>query len=123
MQVAFLGLGQMGRAMAARLVATGATVRTWSRSGGVVDGAEPAYMPVVHGRCGMIVQNEFEPADCYLPLGLKDVRHVARSGREPACPAPCGCRAARPVHRGPGTGREDQDWSGIAGVVRENAGL
>lgn len=42
MDVAFLGLGRMGRAMAARLAGAGVRVRTWNRSGGVVEGAEPA---------------------------------------------------------------------------------
>lgn len=38
--IAVLGLGQMGRPIAANLVAAGFAVRTWNRSGGAVEGAE-----------------------------------------------------------------------------------
>jgi len=38
MQVGFIGLGAMGRAMATNLAAAGHEVRAWNRSGGFVDG-------------------------------------------------------------------------------------
>ncbi|WBO23710.1 NAD(P)-dependent oxidoreductase [Sphingomonas abietis] len=38
MQIGFIGLGQMGRAMAKNLAAAGHDVRAWNRSGGSIDG-------------------------------------------------------------------------------------
>jgi 3-hydroxyisobutyrate dehydrogenase len=42
MTVGFLGLGVMGRPMAANLVKAGVDLVTWTRSGAAIDGAEPA---------------------------------------------------------------------------------
>lgn len=42
MTVGFLGLGVMGRPMAANLVKAGVDLVTWTRSGAPLDGAEPA---------------------------------------------------------------------------------
>ena len=58
MEIGFLGLGAMGRAMAANLLSAGHRVRAWNRSPGPAQelatlGAERAW--VVHGAGG------FEP--------------------------------------------------------------
>lgn len=45
MRVAFLGLGIMGRSMAANLIKAGHTVSTWNRSPKKVDGARSAATP------------------------------------------------------------------------------
>jgi 3-hydroxyisobutyrate dehydrogenase len=45
MAVGFLGLGVMGRPMAANLVKAGVELVTWTRSGAALDGAEAVGGP------------------------------------------------------------------------------
>jgi 3-hydroxyisobutyrate dehydrogenase-like beta-hydroxyacid dehydrogenase len=80
-------------------------------------------LPVVHGYGGMIVRKEFEPAGFALPLGLKDVRLLLEAGEALRVPLPVAAVLRDRFIEALATGREDQDWSGIAGVVREGAGL
>ena len=46
MNIGFIGLGAMGRAMAKNLAAAGHTVRAWNRSGGSVEGVSMVENPV-----------------------------------------------------------------------------
>jgi 2-hydroxy-3-oxopropionate reductase len=56
MRVAFLGLGIMGRPMAANLVKAGHEVSTWNRSSGKeVEGARPAASPAEAARSAEVV--------------------------------------------------------------------
>jgi 3-hydroxyisobutyrate dehydrogenase-like beta-hydroxyacid dehydrogenase len=80
-------------------------------------------LPVVHGYGGMIVRNEFLPAGFALPLGLKDMRLLLEAGESLRVPLPAAALLRDRFIVALATGREDQDWSGIAGVVRESAGL
>lgn len=80
-------------------------------------------LPVVHGYGGMIVRNEFEPAGFALPLGLKDVKLVLEAGDSLRVPLPAVAVLRERFIEALAQGREDQDWSAIAGVVRESAGL
>lgn len=56
MTVGFLGLGVMGRPMAANLVKAGVGLVTWTRSGAPLDGAEPARdVAEVFARAGTVL--------------------------------------------------------------------
>lgn len=80
-------------------------------------------LPVVHGYGGMMVRNEFEPAGFALPLGLKDVRLLLEAGDSLRVPLPVAAVLRERFIEALARGRENQDWSGIAGVTRESAGL
>ena len=59
MRVTFLGLGIMGRPMAANLVKAGHEVSTWNRSSGKeVEGARPAASPAEAARSAEVVPTQ-----------------------------------------------------------------
>lgn len=80
-------------------------------------------LPVVHGYGGMIARQQFTPAGFAMALGLKDMRLVLEAGDGLRVPMPLAdllrTRFLEAVARGKG----DLDWSGIATVTREAAGL
>lgn len=80
-------------------------------------------LPVVHGYGGMIARQEFEPAGFALPLGLKDARLLLEAGDALRVPLPVAAMIRERFIAALAAGREDQDWSSIAAMVREDAGL
>ncbi len=80
-------------------------------------------LPVVHGYGGMIARQEFEPAGFALPLGLKDARLLLEAGDALRVPLPVAAMIRERFIEALAAGREDQDWSSIAAMVREDAGL
>ncbi len=80
-------------------------------------------IPVVHGYGGMIARQEFTPPGFALPLGLKDVRLVLAAADGLEVPMPFAEQLRSRFIEAMAQGHQDLDWSGIATVVRESAGL
>ena len=86
--------------------------------GGTVFGS-----PVFRNYGGRIAATEFEPAGFPLPLGLKDVQLVMKSGEELKVPMPLASLARDHLLAALARGRERFDFAGFASVIREAAGL
>lgn len=80
-------------------------------------------IPVVHGYGGMIARQEFTPPGFALPMGLKDVRLVLAAAEQLEVPMPFAEQLRSRFLEAMAQGHQDLDWSGIATVVRESAGL
>ena len=80
-------------------------------------------IPVVHGYGGMMVRQEFTPAGFALPLGLKDVKLVLAAADGLEVPMPFAEQLRSRFIEAVAQGHQDLDWSGIALVARESAGL
>lgn len=80
-------------------------------------------IPVVHGYGGMMVRQEFTPAGFALPLGLKDVKLVLAAADGLEVPLPFAEQLRSRFIEAVAQGHQDLDWSGIALVARESAGL
>jgi 3-hydroxyisobutyrate dehydrogenase-like beta-hydroxyacid dehydrogenase len=72
---------------------------------------------------GMIAGEKYEPAGFRLPLGLKDVRLVLAAADAAGVPMPVASVVHDQFLSALGRGWQDLDWSGIARVSAENAGL
>ena len=80
-------------------------------------------LPVVHGYGGMIARQQFTPAGFAMALGLKDMRLVLEAGDGLRVPMPLADLLRTRFLEAVARGRGDLDWSGIAMVAREAAGL
>jgi len=79
--------------------------------------------PVYANYGGMIADRRFEPAGFALPLGLKDVRLVLAAAEERAVPMPMASLLRDRLLTAIALGQEHLDWSSVARVSEQNAGL
>jgi 3-hydroxyisobutyrate dehydrogenase-like beta-hydroxyacid dehydrogenase len=78
----------------------------------------------VYGIYGKIIaEQSFEPAGFRLNLGLKDVRLALAAADKSGVPMPLASLLHDRFMAAAGRGRGDQDWSSIAAVIAEEAGL
>jgi 3-hydroxyisobutyrate dehydrogenase-like beta-hydroxyacid dehydrogenase len=71
----------------------------------------------------LIVQGKHEPAGFLLPLGLKDVRLVLQAAEAASVPMPIASVVRDRFITAMARGNQDKDWSVIARVAAEDAGL
>src|SRR5438034_3624633 len=79
--------------------------------------------PVVTNYGGMIAANHFEPVGFKLPLGLKDNRLVLAAAEEAAVPMPMASLVHDRFVAAMAQGLTDADWTAIARISFQNAGL
>jgi 3-hydroxyisobutyrate dehydrogenase-like beta-hydroxyacid dehydrogenase len=72
---------------------------------------------------GLILEGKYEPAGFALPLGLKDVRLVLQAAEARNVPMPIASVVRDRFVTAMGRGYESSDWSVIARVAAEDAGL
>jgi 3-hydroxyisobutyrate dehydrogenase-like beta-hydroxyacid dehydrogenase len=80
-------------------------------------------LPVVQRYGELIAAGRFEPAGFALHLGLKDLGLVLDTGQRLRTPLPLANVIHDHMLTGLARGRGNQDWSALASVVREAAGL
>lgn len=71
----------------------------------------------------LIVEEKYQPPGFRMPLGLKDIRSVLAAAEAKAVPMPVASLVRDHFISGIARGGADLDWSGLARVVAENAGL
>lgn len=145
MKVGFIGLGQMGQAMAGRLLEAGHELTVYNRSRaateplrsrgarvaedplGVLDGEvvitstsfnAPAYKS--YGR--RIVEKDFEPTFA-LSLGLKDVELALDAGADTRVPLPTADLIREQHLAAIARGFGEKDWAALGEYISERAGL
>ncbi|HEY6329109.1 MAG TPA: NAD(P)-dependent oxidoreductase [Blastocatellia bacterium] len=79
--------------------------------------------PVYQIYGGLIAGQHFEPAGFRTVLGLKDVRLALAAADSSNVPMPLASLLHDRLMAACGRGRADQDWSSIAAVIAEEAGL
>jgi 3-hydroxyisobutyrate dehydrogenase-like beta-hydroxyacid dehydrogenase len=79
--------------------------------------------PVYKTYGDLIVREQFEPAGFRLRLGLKDVRLAMAAAEAQAVPMPVASVIRDHALEGVASGMGDKDWSSLAQVVFNNAGL
>ncbi|MGH9325835.1 MAG: NAD(P)-dependent oxidoreductase [Terriglobia bacterium] len=79
--------------------------------------------PVYKSYGTLIAQDRYEPAGFRMKLGLKDVRLVLAAGEAAAVPMPVASLLRDRMLSAIAMGRQDEDWSSIAHIVAESAGL
>ena len=79
--------------------------------------------PVYQGYGAAIASRRHSPAGFRLPLGLKDIDIVLRTGREVNAPMPTASLLRDRFIHALAMKREDLDWSALALGAREDAGL
>lgn len=79
--------------------------------------------PILKGYGAQVATTRFEPAGFALPLGLKDVGLVLEAGRDQHVPLPLASLLRDQFLSSLAKGRESWDWTGIAALAREAAGL
>ncbi len=79
--------------------------------------------PVYKTYGGIIADESFEPAGFRMRLGLKDIRLVLAAAEAKDVPMPSASLIRDHVLAAIGRGMEDLDWSSIARLAAENAGL
>lgn len=79
--------------------------------------------PVYENYGRMIADERFEPAGFKMALGLKDARLVLAAADAAGVPMPLASLVHDQLISGVARGLGEIDWSGIARVVAENAGL
>ncbi len=79
--------------------------------------------PVAKRYGALVADTAFTPAGFAMPLGLKDIRLALEAGDGLRVPMPLAELLRGRFLTALARGRQDEDWSGIAGVVREEAGL
>jgi 3-hydroxyisobutyrate dehydrogenase-like beta-hydroxyacid dehydrogenase len=82
-----------------------------------------AGAPIPAGYAARVSATEFEPAGFAMPLGLKDVSLALKASDELKSPLPLASLLRDHFLASLAKGREKWDWGGLAGVVREAAGL
>lgn len=82
-----------------------------------------AGAPIPTGYAGRIARTEFEPAGFALPLGHKDVSLALQAAVELRVPMPLASLAQDHLLASLAKGRESWDFTGMAAVIRESAGL
>lgn len=81
--------------------------------------AAPVYK--IYG--GLIAQGQFEPAGFKVPLGLKDIRLVLEAAETVSAPMPIASLVRDHLLTTLARGRHELDWSSLAQISAENAGL
>jgi len=79
--------------------------------------------PVYQTYGGLIANRHYRPAGFRLPLGLKDVSLVLEAARTAVVPMPVASVIRDHMLSGLARGYADADWSALAEVVAESAGL
>jgi len=79
--------------------------------------------PVYENYCRIIAEERFEPAGFKMTLGLKDVRLVLAAADTAGMPMPFASVIHDQLMTGVARGLGEIDWSAVARVVAENAGL
>jgi 3-hydroxyisobutyrate dehydrogenase-like beta-hydroxyacid dehydrogenase len=79
--------------------------------------------PIYQNYGSIIAQEKYRPAGFRLRLGLKDVRLALAAAESVACPMPFASVIRDHLLTGISHGLEDADWSALAQVVAQNAGL
>jgi 3-hydroxyisobutyrate dehydrogenase-like beta-hydroxyacid dehydrogenase len=79
--------------------------------------------PAVKTYGARIASGAYQPAGFAVPLGLKDVDLALAAGRELRVPLPAATVVREHLVSALARGREAWDWSAVATVVRESAGL
>jgi len=79
--------------------------------------------PVYENYGTLIAKGRFTPPGFRLPLGLKDVRLILAASDATATPMPVAAVIRDHLLSGVARGKSDLDWSALAQVVAEDAGL
>lgn len=79
--------------------------------------------PVYRTYGDIIVHERYQPAGFKVPLGLKDIRLVLAAADAAAVPMPVASVVRDHLLAALARGREEFDWSSVARIVAENAGL
>ena len=79
--------------------------------------------PVYKTYGGIIADERYQPAGFKMRLGLKDVRLVLAAAEAVDAPMPFASVVRDNMLAAIGRGMEDLDWSAIARLAAENAGL
>ena len=79
--------------------------------------------PIFGGYARAVAEKKFEPAGFKLRLGLKDVRLALAAADGAEVPMPFASVLHDRFLTGVARGHGDRDWSGIAGLIDESAGL
>jgi 3-hydroxyisobutyrate dehydrogenase-like beta-hydroxyacid dehydrogenase len=79
--------------------------------------------PIFAGYAKAVAEKRFQPAGFKLRLGLKDVRLALAAADRAEVPMPAASLLHDRFLSGVAIGRGDHDWSGIAGLIAEAAGL
>ncbi len=79
--------------------------------------------PVYKGYGALILEEKYQPAGFKVPLGLKDVRLILAAAEAVSAPMPVANIVHDHLLTAKARGWEDHDWSSVARVVAENAGL
>src|ERR1700748_3111053 len=81
--------------------------------------AAPVYK--TYGK--LIVEQQFQPAGFAMPLGLKDIRSALAAAEAQRVPMPVARVGRDHFITGIRRGAEDLDWSALARVAAEEAGI
>ena len=79
--------------------------------------------PVYETYGALIASERYQPAGFKMPLGLKDMRAVLAAAEGRNVPMPVASLVRDHFISGIARGKADLDWSSLARVVAENAGL
>lgn len=79
--------------------------------------------PVFAGYGAKIADRQYEPAGFKLTLGYKDTRLALEASADAAVPMPIASLLRDRYLQGIAQGQSDLDWSAIAGISRQNAGI
>jgi len=79
--------------------------------------------PVYKTYGSIIVQQRYQPAGFKVPLGLKDVRLILAAAEAAAVPMPIASLVRDRLLTAIAQGHPDLDWSVVARIAAENAGL
>jgi len=79
--------------------------------------------PVYEGYGRIMVEKRFEPAGFKMTLGLKDVRLILAAADGASVPMPLASLVHDQLVSGLGRGMGEVDWSALAQLVAENAGI
>jgi 3-hydroxyisobutyrate dehydrogenase-like beta-hydroxyacid dehydrogenase len=75
------------------------------------------------GYAARVATTDFEPAGFAMPLALKDMTLALQAGQEVRAPLPFASLIRDRLLAALARGRDGWDWSGLASVAREDAGL
>jgi 3-hydroxyisobutyrate dehydrogenase-like beta-hydroxyacid dehydrogenase len=79
--------------------------------------------PIYKTYGSLILEGKFEPAGFVLPLGLKDIRLVLQAAEARSVPLPIASVIRDRFLTAIGRGHQNSDWSVIAQIAAEDAGL
>ncbi len=80
-------------------------------------------VPIYKNYGRLIAEQKFQPAGFKVPLGLKDVRLVLAAAESAMVPMPVANVVRDHLLTALARGRQDWDWSSLAQVVAEDAGI